>query len=74
MTSLCEKIIVAKSKEAKTASYLAESSKEGYESKRAVFPMMIMIMLMNYRGIIKSKYLPINLRTMNSCKKSILNT
>jgi hypothetical protein len=33
--------IVAKSKEMKTGCNLAESSKEGYGSKRAVLPMMI---------------------------------
>jgi hypothetical protein len=36
-TLLCKKIIVAKSKEVKTRSNLAESSKEGHDSKRAVF-------------------------------------
>jgi hypothetical protein len=42
MTFLCKKNIVAKSKEVKIGCSLAESSKEGYGSKRAVFPMMIM--------------------------------
>jgi hypothetical protein len=45
-----KKNIVAKSKEVKTGwsntqewTNLAESSKEGYDSKRAVLPMMMMI-------------------------------
>jgi hypothetical protein len=43
-TLLCKrKITVAKSKEVKTGSNLAESSKEGYGSKRAVLPMMMMM-------------------------------
>jgi hypothetical protein len=40
---LCEKIIAAKYKEAKTGSNLAESSKEGDGSKSAVLPMMMNI-------------------------------
>jgi hypothetical protein len=40
-TLLCKKIIVAKSKEVKPGCNLAESSKEGYGSKRAVFSMMM---------------------------------
>jgi hypothetical protein len=44
---LCKKI-VAKSKEVKTGLYtnLAESSKEGYSSKRAVLPMMVVMTTM----------------------------
>jgi hypothetical protein len=38
----CERIIVAKSNEEKTASNLAESSKVGDGSKKAVLPMMVM--------------------------------
>jgi hypothetical protein len=38
---LCKKINVAKSKEVKTGLNLAESSKEGYGSKRALFPMIM---------------------------------
>jgi hypothetical protein len=44
MTLLCKKITVAKSKEVKTRSNLTESSKEGYSSKRAVLPMMMIVM------------------------------
>jgi hypothetical protein len=35
------KIIVEKFKKVETRSYLAESSKEGYGSKRAALPMII---------------------------------
>jgi hypothetical protein len=43
-TLLCKrKITVAKTKEVKTESNLAESSKEGYGSKGAVLPMMTMM-------------------------------
>jgi hypothetical protein len=47
MTILYRKIIVAKTKEVKTmwSSNLAESSKEGYGSKRAVLPMKMMMMV-----------------------------
>jgi hypothetical protein len=46
-TLLCEINVVAKSKEVKTGSNLAEPSKEGYGSERDVLPMiMIMIMMM----------------------------
>jgi hypothetical protein len=45
LTLLCKKITVAKSKEVKTGYNLAESSKKGYGSKRAVLPLMMMIML-----------------------------
>jgi hypothetical protein len=38
--------IVPKSKEAETGCNLAESSKEAYGSKRAVLPMMLMMMMM----------------------------
>jgi hypothetical protein len=38
---LCRKIIVTKSKEVKTRSNLAESSKEGYGSESAVLLLMI---------------------------------
>jgi hypothetical protein len=38
-----KKIIVAKSKEVKTRSNLAESSKEGYGSTSAVLPMMVVV-------------------------------
>jgi hypothetical protein len=43
MTLLCKKINVVKYKKVKTRSYLAESSKEGCGSKRALLPMMVMI-------------------------------
>jgi hypothetical protein len=39
------KIVVAKSKELKNRSNLAESSKEGYGSKRAVLPVTKMMMM-----------------------------
>jgi hypothetical protein len=42
ITFLSENIIVAKSREVKTGSNLVESSKEGYGSKGAVLPMMMM--------------------------------
>jgi sporulation protein YlmC with PRC-barrel domain len=42
-TLLYKKITVAKSKEVKTVSNLAVSSKEGYGSKRFVSPMMMVI-------------------------------
>jgi hypothetical protein len=42
----CKKNIVAKSKDVKIGCDLAESSKEGYGSKRAVLPMMMMMMMM----------------------------
>jgi hypothetical protein len=38
-----KKIIVAKSKELKTGSDLAESSKKGYDSKMAVLPTVTMM-------------------------------
>jgi hypothetical protein len=41
--SLCKKNIAAKFKGVKTGSNPAESSKEGYGSKRAVLPMMMMM-------------------------------
>jgi hypothetical protein len=45
MTVLCKKkTIVMKPKEVKTGLNLAESSKEGYGSKRAVLPLMMMMM------------------------------
>jgi hypothetical protein len=40
----CKRIIV-KSKEVKTRSNLAESSKEGYGSERAVLPMMMTVVV-----------------------------
>jgi hypothetical protein len=40
-------MIVAKSKEVKTRSNLAESPKEGYGSKRAVLPVMMVMMITN---------------------------
>jgi hypothetical protein len=43
---LCTIITVAKSKEMKTGSNLAECSKECYGSKRAVLPMLVMTMMM----------------------------
>jgi hypothetical protein len=43
----CKKVTVAESKEVKTGSNLAESSKVGCGSKRAVLPMMMMIMTSN---------------------------
>jgi hypothetical protein len=42
-TLLCKKSIVANSKEVKTGCDLAESSKDGYGSERAVFPMIMMV-------------------------------
>jgi hypothetical protein len=39
----CKEIIAAKSKEVKTGCNLAESSKEGYGSERAVLLMMVMM-------------------------------
>jgi hypothetical protein len=42
-TLLCKQIIVAKSKEVKTGCNLAESSRQGYGSKSAGLPMMMMI-------------------------------
>jgi hypothetical protein len=42
MILLCKEIIVAKSKDVKTGSNMAEFSKEGYGSKNAVLPTMIM--------------------------------
>jgi hypothetical protein len=45
-TLLCkQKSIVAKSKEVKTGTNLAESFKEGYGLKTAVLPMMMMMMM-----------------------------
>jgi hypothetical protein len=44
-TLLCNKNTVAKSKEVKTRCKLAESSKEGHISKKAVLPMMIVTMM-----------------------------
>jgi hypothetical protein len=41
---LCKKNIVAKSKEVKIGCNLADFSKEGYGSKKAVLPMMMMMM------------------------------
>jgi hypothetical protein len=46
-TLLCESIIVAKSEEVKTGSNREESCKEGYGSKRAVLPMMMMMNIFN---------------------------
>jgi hypothetical protein len=43
-TLLCKSISIAKSKEVKTGSNLAGSSKEGYGSKSAVLPMMMIMM------------------------------
>jgi hypothetical protein len=40
-TLLCKKNIVAKYKKVKTGCNLAESSKEGYGSKRVVLPVMM---------------------------------
>jgi hypothetical protein len=42
-TLLCKRITVAKPKEVKTGSNLAESSKEDYGSTRAVLPMVVMM-------------------------------
>jgi hypothetical protein len=53
MTLLCsKKRLVTTSKELKTGSCLAESSKEGYDSENVLLPLM----LMNNRNKIKSKY------------------
>jgi hypothetical protein len=46
LTTLLKKIIIAESEEMKTGSNLAEFSKEGYDSKRAVLPIMMIIVLM----------------------------
>jgi hypothetical protein len=43
---LCKRITVAKSREVNTGWNLAESSNEDYGSKRAVLPMMMMMMTM----------------------------
>jgi hypothetical protein len=43
MILLCNKIIIMESKEVETGCNLEESSKEGYGSKRAVLPMIMMI-------------------------------
>jgi hypothetical protein len=40
---LCKTIPVEKSKEAKAGCNLVESPKEGYGSKRAILPMMMII-------------------------------
>jgi hypothetical protein len=45
-TLLCKRIIVAKSKEVKTGSYLSESFKKGYGSNSAVLPMMLLLTMM----------------------------
>jgi hypothetical protein len=45
-----KKKTVAKSKEVKTGCNLAESSKEVYGSKRAVLPMMMIMMLHGMPG------------------------
>jgi hypothetical protein len=42
---LCEEITVAKSKDVKPVN-LAESCEEGYGSKRAALPMMVMMLMM----------------------------
>jgi hypothetical protein len=42
------KFIVARSKKVKTGSNLAESSKEGNGSKRAILPMMMMTVVLFY--------------------------
>jgi hypothetical protein len=47
---LSKKIIVPKSKEVKTGSILAEFSKEGYGSKRAVLPMVMMMSTVNQQS------------------------
>jgi hypothetical protein len=38
MILLCEKFVVSESKDAKTGSNLAESSKQGYNLRRAILP------------------------------------
>jgi hypothetical protein len=45
VTLPCKKFIVAKSKEVKTGSNLAESYKEGYGSKRAVLPVVMVVVV-----------------------------
>jgi hypothetical protein len=47
LTTLVCKKIVSKSKEVKTVCNLAESSKEGCGSKRAVLPVVMMMMITN---------------------------
>jgi hypothetical protein len=42
-TQVCKNITAAKSEEVKTGSNLAESSEEGYGSKRALLPMVMNI-------------------------------
>jgi hypothetical protein len=48
---LCKNIIVAQSKEVKTGSNLAESSKEGYGSERTDLPLMMMMMMTNRNAL-----------------------
>jgi hypothetical protein len=48
LTTLNCKIIVAKSKKDNAASKLAESSKEGYGSRRTVFLMLLLLLLLIY--------------------------
>jgi hypothetical protein len=43
---LCKKISVPKSKEVKLACNLATSFMEGFDTKRAVLPMMMMMIMM----------------------------
>jgi hypothetical protein len=49
-TLLCKKIIVTKSKEVKPGYSLAEYSKDGYGSKGAVLPMVMMMKTLVYIG------------------------
>jgi hypothetical protein len=53
MTLLCKKMIVVKSKEVKTRSNLAESSKESCGSKRAVLLLLLLMMMMYYDSFMK---------------------
>jgi hypothetical protein len=52
-TLLCKEITVVKSKEVKTGWYLAESSKEGYGSKRAVLLIMTMNVILYSVALMK---------------------
>jgi hypothetical protein len=63
-TVLCT-ITVAKSKEVKIGCNLTESSKEGYGSKRAVLPMMMMNMYINVTFLFPVLYCEPNREHLN---------
>lgn len=50
---LFKKISIVKCKEVKTGCSLAESSKEGYGSKRVVLPMMMVVLYMTQKWAFK---------------------